>query len=88
MSRGPLLEDKHHGGLPTDVRDPLQEGEGRLQLRVHEVDEDHQQRLDHCEGDHAVQLAEEAAHNALQVVPQQAAHLGAGQSCDKGVTVM
>ena len=27
---GPLLQHKHHGGLPADVRDPLQEGEGGL----------------------------------------------------------
>ena len=38
VAGGPLMQHKHHGGLPADVRDLLQEGEGGLQLCVHEVD--------------------------------------------------
>ena len=59
MAGGLLLQHKHHGGLPADVRDLLQKGEvasncvcmtGTIrrdwyQLCVHEVDQDHQEGL-------------------------------------------
>ena len=43
VARSPLLQHEHHGGLPADIRDLLQEGEGALQLCVH--DWDHQEGL-------------------------------------------